>query len=62
MKNINGLNKVYTPSVQTVGRGCLSQRTNEEKANISTPTLDNVINIDWETIRIFGLHSPIVER
>nr|DAI25538.1 MAG TPA: hypothetical protein [Caudoviricetes sp.] len=25
-------------------------------------TLDDIINIDWETIRIFGLHSPIVER
>ena len=59
MKNMNGLNKVYTPSVQTVVHGCLSQRTNEEKAN--TLTLDDVINIDWETIRIFGLHSPIVE-
>ena len=61
MKNMNGLNKVYTPSAQTVVQGCLSQRTNEEKANISTLTLDEVINIDWETIRIFGLHSPIVE-
>lgn len=59
MKNMNGLNKVYTPSAQTVVHGCLSQRTNEEKAN--TLTLDDVINIDWETIRIFGLHSPIVE-
>ena len=59
MKNMNGLNKVYTPSVQTVVHECLSQRTNEEKAN--TPTLDDIINIDWETIRIFGLHSPIVE-
>ena len=59
MKNMNGLNKVYTPSVQTAVHGCLSQRTNEEKAN--TLTLDDVINIDWETIRIFGLHSPIVE-
>lgn len=61
MKNMNGLNKVYTPSVQTVVHECLSQRTKEEKANISTLTLDEVINIDWETIRIFGLHSPIVE-
>ena len=59
MKNMNGLNKVYTPSVQTVVHECLSQRTNEEKAN--TLTLDDVINIDWETIRIFGLHSPIIE-
>ena len=25
-------------------------------------TLDDIINIDLETIRIFGLHSPIVER
>lgn len=61
MKNMNGLNKVYTPSAQTVVHECLSQRTNEEKANILTLTLDEVINIDWETIRIFGLHSPIVE-
>ena len=61
MKNMNGLNKVYTPSVQTVVHECLSQRTNEEKANIFTLMLDEVINIDWETIRIFGLHSPIVE-
>ena len=61
MKNMNGLNKVYTPSAQTVVHGCLSQRTNEEKANILTLTLDEFINIDWETIRIFGLHSPIVE-
>ena len=59
MKNMNWLNKVYTPSAQTVVQGCLSQRTNEEKAN--TLTLDDIINIDWETIRIFGLHSPIVE-
>lgn len=59
MKNMNGLNKVYTPSVQTAVHVCLSQRTNEEKAN--TLTLDDVINIDWETIRIFGLHSPIIE-
>ena len=59
MKNMNGLNKVYTPSVQTVVHECLSQRTNEEKVN--TLTLDDIINIDWETIRIFGLHSPIVE-
>ena len=59
MKNMNGLNKVYTLSVQTVVHRCLSQRTNEEKAN--TLTLDDVINIDWETIRIFGLHSPIIE-
>ena len=59
MKVMNGPNKVYTPSAQTVVHGCLSQRTNEEKAN--TPTLDDIINIDWETIRIFGLHSPIVE-
>ena len=59
MKNMNGLNKVYTPSVQTVVHECLSQRTNEEKAN--TLTLDDIINIDWKTIRIFGLHSPIIE-
>ena len=59
MKNMNGLNKVYTPSAPTVVHACLSQRTKEEKAN--TLMLDEVINIDWETIRIFGLHSPIVE-
>lgn len=60
MKNMNGLNKEYTPSAPTVVRGCLlPQRTKEEKANM--PTLDDIINIDWETIRIFGLHSPIVE-
>ena len=59
MKNMNGLNKVYIPSAQTVVHECLSQRTNEEKA--ITPTLDDVINIDWETLRIFGIHSPIVE-
>lgn len=52
MKNMNGLNKVYTPSVQTVVHECLSQRTNEEKANISTLTLDEVINIDWETLTL----------
>ena len=59
MKNMNGPNKEYTPSAPTVVHACLSQRTNEEKAN--TPTLDDIINIDWETIRIFGLHSPIIE-
>lgn len=62
MKNMNGLNKVYTPSVQTVVREWVPQRTKEEKVNMPTPTLDDIINIDWETIRIFGLHSPIVER
>ena len=61
MKVMNGPNKEYTPSAPTVVHVCLSQRTKEEKANISTLTLDEVINIDWETIRIFGLHSPIIE-
>ena len=50
MKNMNGLNKVYIPSAQTVVHGCLSQRTNEEKAN--TLTLDDIINIDWETLTL----------
>lgn len=62
MKNMNGLNKVYTPSAQAVVREWVPQRTKEEKVNMPTPTLDDIINIDWETIRIFGLHSPIVER
>ena len=59
MKVMNGPNKVYTPSAPTVVHACLSQRTNEEKINM--PTLYEIINIDWETIRIFGLHSPIIE-
>lgn len=59
MKVMNGPNKEYTPSAPTVVHACLSQRSNEEKIN--TPTLDEIIKIDWETIRIFGLHSPIIE-